>query len=56
MSKNHTEQTIENSLTTPLDRNHEKSYQPNQGHPNLSDDEVVNAMSSLNNRYFTSHK
>ena len=39
-------------ITAPLDRNPDRSYQPNQGHPNLSDDEVVNAMASLNNRDF----
>ena len=52
MTTIHPEQTIENSLTAPLDRNPDRSYQPNQGHPNLSDDEVVNAMASLNNRDF----
>ena len=29
-------------ITAPLDRNPDRSYQINQGHPNLSDDEVVN--------------
>jgi len=52
MSKTHPEQTIENSLTAPLDRNPDRSYQPNQGHPNLSDEEVVNAMATLNNTDF----
>jgi hypothetical protein len=53
MSKTHPEQTIENSLTAPLDRNPDRSYQPNQGHPNLSEEEVVNAMATLNNTDFT---
>jgi hypothetical protein len=52
MSTIHPEQTIENSLTSPLDRNPDRSYKPTQGHPNLSDDEVVNAMTALNNRDF----
>lgn len=50
--KIHPEQTIENSLTSPADRNPDRSYKPNQGHPQLSEKEVENAMEELNNTDF----
>jgi hypothetical protein len=43
----------ESSLTSPLDRNREAKWRPNQGAPPLSEDEVSNAMSALNNESFT---
>jgi hypothetical protein len=48
----HPEQRIENSLTAPSDRNPDRSYKPNQGHPQLSEEEVVNAMNELDNKDF----
>lgn len=48
----HPEQEIENSLTAPSDRNPDRSYKPNQGHRNLSEEEVENAMKSLDNKKF----
>jgi hypothetical protein len=50
---NHPEWEMENSLTTPSDRNPSRTYQPNQGHPALSEQEVVEAMKNLNNNSFT---
>ena len=52
-SINHPEWVTENSLTCPSDRDPSRNYQPNQGHPDLSDEEVVNAMKELNNNSFT---
>jgi hypothetical protein len=51
-NKQHEEWKVENSLTSPSDRSPDKSYKPNQGHPQLSEDEVVNAMEKLNNNTF----
>lgn len=48
----HPEHKIENSLTCPLDRNPDRSYKPNQGGRNLSEEEVGIAMKSLNNRSY----
>jgi hypothetical protein len=48
----HLEHAMENSLTAPSDRDPAKTYKPNQGHPPLSEDEVKNAMSELNNNSF----
>jgi hypothetical protein len=44
----HPEQEIENSLTAPSDRNPDRNYKPNQGSRVLTEDEVGNAMESLN--------
>jgi hypothetical protein len=48
----HPEQTIENSLTAPSDRNPDRSYKPNQGYPPLSEEEVKNALDVLDNTKF----
>jgi hypothetical protein len=48
----HPEWEKENSLTAPSDRDPARTYQPNQGHPPLSEEDVVNAMSDLNNNTF----
>lgn len=48
----HAEWEKENALTAPSDRDPARTYQPNQGHPSLSEDEVKNAMSALNNTSF----
>ena len=50
--KIHPGQTIENSLTSQADRNPDRSYKPNQGHPQLSEKEVEYAMEELNNTDF----
>lgn len=42
----------ENSLTSPSDRDPARTYKPNQGHPPLSEEDVINAMKVLdNNKY-----
>lgn len=51
-SINHPEWEKENSLTSPSDRNVDRSYNPTQNHPELSEEEVVNAMKTLNNSSF----
>ena len=51
-SINHPEWEKENSLTSPSDRDPARNYQPNQGHPPLSEDEVTEAMKTLNNSSF----
>ena len=38
----HPEQEIENSLTAPSDRDPNRTYKPNQGHPQLSETDVEN--------------
>ena len=48
----HPEWEKENSLTSPSDRDPARTYQPNQGHPTLSENEVKNAMSVLNNNNY----
>uniref|UniRef100_A0A6C0JNY1 Uncharacterized protein n=1 Tax=viral metagenome TaxID=1070528 RepID=A0A6C0JNY1_9ZZZZ len=48
----HPEWEKENSLTAPSDRDPTRTYQPNQGHPPLSEEDVVNAVSYLNNNTF----
>ena len=49
----HEEHEMENSLTAPSDRDPARTYKPNQGHPDLSEEEVVNAMKTLNNNDHT---
>jgi hypothetical protein len=48
----HPEWDKENSLTSPSDRDPARTYEPNQGHPPISEDDVITAMSSLNNNQF----
>ena len=48
----HPEQKIENSLTCPLDRNPDRSYKPNQGNRNLTEEEVGIAMNTLDNKSY----
>ena len=48
-SVNHSEWEVENSLTAPSDRDPARTYKPNQGHRQLEEEEVGNAMQSLNN-------
>lgn len=48
----HQEWEKENSLTAPSDRDPARTYQPNQGHPALSEEEVKNAMTTLDNNKF----
>ena len=48
----HPEWEKENSLTAPSDRDPSRSYQPNQGHPPLSEEDVKNAMTALDNNTF----
>jgi hypothetical protein len=43
----------ETSLTSPLDRDRESKWRPDQGSPPLSEEEVSNAMNTLNNDSFT---
>lgn len=51
-SQTHPEWVKENSLTSPLDRDVEKKWKPELGAPNLTEDEVVEAMKELNNTAF----
>lgn len=51
--ENHPEWEKENSLTTPEDRDHENKWRPEQGAPQLSDEEVNSAIKELNNSAFT---
>ena len=44
----HPEWEVENSLTAPSDRDPDRTYKPNQGHPQLSEKEVDDAMKELN--------
>lgn len=48
----HEEHAIENSLTAPSDRDPARTYKPIQGHPPLSEEEVINAMDALDNNKF----
>jgi hypothetical protein len=48
----HPEQRMENSLTAPSDRDPNRTYQPNQSYPELSNNEVIEAMKELNNSNF----
>lgn len=48
----HVEHEIENSLTSPADRDQARTYKPNQGHPSLTEDEVKTAMNELDNNKF----
>lgn len=53
MSKyTHKEHEIENSLTAPADRDPNRTYQPNQGHRALTEEEVVAAMNELDNKSY----
>ena len=53
MSKyEHPEWEIENSLTSPSDRDPARTYQPNQGSRALTEEEVKYAMNTLNNKKF----
>jgi hypothetical protein len=49
----HPEHEVENSLTSPADRDPARTYKPNQGHRSLTETEVENAMIELNNMAFT---
>ena len=51
--QNHPEWEKENSLTAPEDRDRENKWRPEQGAPQLSDEEVNSAMKELNNTSFT---
>jgi hypothetical protein len=51
-NKNHPEWEKENSLTAPEDRDREKKWRPEQGAPQLTDDQVESAMNQLNNTAF----
>jgi len=46
------DKTVECSLTTPSDRNPDRSYKPTQGNLNLTEQEVKDALDELNNRDF----
>jgi hypothetical protein len=46
---NHPEWKQENSLTSPADRDLENKWRPNQGAPSLTEDQVTEAMTELNN-------
>lgn len=48
----HEEHAVENALTAPSDRDPARTYKPNQGHPPLSEEEVKDAMTVLNNNKF----
>jgi hypothetical protein len=52
--QNHPEWEKESSLTTPDDRVRENNWRPDQGAPQLSENEVTSAMEELNNVSFTS--
>lgn len=52
--QNHPEWEKENSLSSPEDRDRENKWRPEQGAPQLSDEEVSSAMKDLNNNAFTS--
>lgn len=54
MSSSHIEHRKENSLTAPSDRDPARIYEPNQGHPALTEDEVKAALGELNNNDFVS--
>lgn len=48
----HPEHEIENSLTAPSDRDPARTYKPNQGHRQLTEPEVKNAMTALNDNNY----
>jgi hypothetical protein len=48
----HPEHEIENSLTAPSDRDPARTYKPNQGHRQLSELEVENAVAALNDNNY----
>ena len=48
----HPEHTVENSLTSPSDRDPERKYKPNQGHRSLTEKEVEHALDELNNNSY----
>ena len=49
---NHPEHAVENSLTAPSDRDPARTYQPNQGHRQLNENEVKHAMIALDNNSY----
>ena len=51
-TRNHPEWEKENSLTSPEDRDREKNWRPEQGAPQLTEDQVELAMNELNNNSF----
>lgn len=51
-ASSHKEWAVENSLTSPSDRDPARTYKPNQGHPNLTEEEVQLAMNTNNNTDF----
>jgi hypothetical protein len=53
MNFTHPEQEVENSLTSPSDRDPARTYKPTQGHRALTENEVSDAMTELNNMSFT---
>lgn len=48
----HKEWEVENSLTSPSDRDPARTYKPNQGHRKLEESEVEAAMKELDNREY----
>ena len=52
-NKNHPEWEKENSLTTPDDRDKTKLWRPDQGAPDLAEEQVTAAIQELNNTNFT---
>lgn len=51
--QNHPEWEKENSLTAPEDRDRENRWKPDQGAPQLTNEEVNSALKELNNNSFT---
>lgn len=51
--QNHPEWEKENSLTAPEDRDRENRWRPEQGAPQLTNEEVNSALKELNNNSFT---
>lgn len=51
--QNHPEWEKENSLTAPEDRDRENRWRPDQGAPQLTNEEVNSALKELNNNSFT---
>jgi len=52
-TQNHPEWEKENSLTAPDDRDRENRWKPDQGAPQLTNEEVNSALKELNNNSFT---
>lgn len=53
MQQAHPEWEKEHSLTAPEDRDRENKWRPEQGAPDLTEEEVTNAISALDNTDFT---